>query len=240
TSKRCRRSVTHASMTSGRWSRVFPSRLSEPVTCRQTSCFASAQSRPMKAANSCVVPLVMCPLQSVMRASARDMPTCVGRRRYREPVRRQALSILGSTQDTGRFEAVWISIACSVIGIRNVPVHVLLSPKATSQVCPVSSVCRETPVCRRRVQPRKAVRFIYNMIGQTDCHRWGAWRVALPQAFLGHHKVIEADHQPEPAPVAGTAPGQTAGAAPQGGDQPSQGPIPSLHEGGLDRWAELS
>src|SRR4029453_9714743 len=63
---------------------------------------------------------------------------------------------------TGRFEAVWISIACSVIGIRNVPVHVLLSPRATSQVCPVSSVCRETPVCRRRVQPRKAGRFIYN------------------------------------------------------------------------------
>ena len=79
-----------------------------------------------------------------------------------------------------------------------------------------------------------------DMIGQTDCHRWGAWRVALPQAFMGHHKVLEADHQPEPAPVAGTAPGQTAGAAPQGGDQPSQGPIPSLHEGGLDRWAELS
>jgi hypothetical protein len=64
--------------------------------------------------------------------------------------------------------------------------------------------------------------------------------VALPQAFMGHHKVVEAHHQPEPAPVAGTAPGQTAGAAPQGCDQPSQGPIPSLHEGGLDRCAELS
>src|SRR4029453_16041086 len=75
---------------------------------------------------------------------------------------------------TGRFEAVWISIACSVIGIRNVPVHVLLSPRATSQVCPVSSVCRETPVCRRRVQPRKAGRFIYNMIRQACGHRWGA------------------------------------------------------------------
>src|SRR5262249_26262179 len=32
-------------------------------------------------------------LQSIMRASVRDMPSCVGRKRYREPVRRQALRI---------------------------------------------------------------------------------------------------------------------------------------------------
>src|SRR5215510_11720697 len=32
-------------------------------------------------------------LQSIMRESVRDMHSCVGRKRYREPVRRQALRI---------------------------------------------------------------------------------------------------------------------------------------------------
>jgi hypothetical protein len=79
-----------------------------------------------------------------------------------------------------------------------------------------------------------------DMLGQTDRHRWGPWRAALPQAFMGPHAVGEAHHQPAPAPVAGPAPGQTAGAAPQGGDQPTQGPIPALHEGGLERGAACS
>jgi hypothetical protein len=79
-----------------------------------------------------------------------------------------------------------------------------------------------------------------DMLGQTDRHRWGPWRAALPQAFMGPHAVGEAHHQPAPAPVAGPAPGQTAGAAPQGGDQPAQGPIPALHEGGLERGAACS
>ena len=71
-SKRCSKSVAHAAITAGRWAQVVHARVSEPATCRQTSCCASAQSRPMKAANSCVVPAVMRPLQSVMSVSARD------------------------------------------------------------------------------------------------------------------------------------------------------------------------
>src|SRR5262245_66687906 len=63
------------------------------------------------------------------------------------------------------------------------------------------------------------------MVCQTDGHCRGAWRAALPQAFMGHHEVVEAHHQPKPSLVAGTVPGQTAGAAPQGCDQPSQGTI---------------
>jgi len=54
------------------------------------------------------------------------------------------------------------------------------------------------------------------MIGQTDRQRWRAWRVTLAEAFMGHHKAGEADHKPESSPVAGLAPGQTAGSAPQG------------------------
>jgi hypothetical protein len=69
-----------------------------------------------------------------------------------------------------------------------------------------------------------------DMIGQTDRHRWRPWRAPLAQALMGHHKVIEADPKPETSPVAGLAPGQTAGAAPQGGYQPTQRAIPSFHK----------
>src|SRR5262249_25309254 len=106
----------------------------EPATCRQISCLVSAQSRPMKAANSSVVNRVICPLQSIMIKSFRDRQSYVERTRYREPVKRQALSIRSSTQCTGGFENVVLSIACYEVRIRNQPVHVLISPRATSKV----------------------------------------------------------------------------------------------------------
>jgi hypothetical protein len=78
------------------------------------------------------------------------------------------------------------------------------------------------------------------MISQTDSPRWRTWRVTLAQAFMGHHKVGAADQKPESSPVAGVAPGQTAGAAPQGSYQPPQRAIPSFHTSRLDGRAEWS
>jgi len=79
-----------------------------------------------------------------------------------------------------------------------------------------------------------------NMVGQTSSHGWGAWRAPLAQALVRHHKVVQADHEPDFPPVARAAPGQTPGTAPQGRDQPTQGAIPAFHEGGLDRRAKLA
>src|SRR5205823_9654167 len=79
-----------------------------------------------------------------------------------------------------------------------------------------------------------------NMIGQTYRHGWGAWRAPLAQALMRHHKVVEADHEPDLPAVARAAPGQTPGTAPQGRDQPTPGAIPAFHDGRLDRRAELS
>src|SRR4030095_5581736 len=78
-----------------------------------------------------------------------------------------------------------------------------------------------------------------DMVGQPDGHRWRTLGATLTQALVRHHKVVEADHQPDPAPVTERTPGQTPGAAPQGCDQPPQCPIPAFHESRLDRRAEL-
>ena len=78
-----------------------------------------------------------------------------------------------------------------------------------------------------------------HMVGQTDGHRRGTPPAALAQTFMGHHEVIETDQQPEPALGADPAPGQTAGAAAQRGQQAAQGAIPPFHTGPLDRRAEL-
>jgi hypothetical protein len=56
---------------------------------------------------------------------------------------------------------------------------------------------------------------------------------------MGHHEVVETDHEPEPFPVADAAPGQTPGAATQRCHQAAQGAIPPFHKGRLDRRAEL-
>jgi hypothetical protein len=78
-----------------------------------------------------------------------------------------------------------------------------------------------------------------DVIGQTYGHRWSAQRAPLAQALMWHHKVVEADHDPDLPPVTSTAPGQTPGAAPQGRNQSSQGAIPAFHEGRLNRLSEL-
>ena len=79
-----------------------------------------------------------------------------------------------------------------------------------------------------------------HMVSQTDGHRWGTPRTTLSQTFMGHHEVVETDHETEPSPVANPAPGQTPDVVPQGCDQPPQGVIPSFHEGRLDCRAELA
>jgi len=79
-----------------------------------------------------------------------------------------------------------------------------------------------------------------DMVSQTYDQRRGAQRAPLAQALVWHHEVVEADHQPEASPVAGWAPGQTAGAAPQGSDQPPQRAIPSFHKSRLDCRVELA
>ena len=79
-----------------------------------------------------------------------------------------------------------------------------------------------------------------NMVGQTYSHGWGAWRAPLAQALMRHHKVVQADHEPDLPPVARVAPGETSGAAPEGRYEPTQGAIPTFHKGGLDRLSELA
>src|SRR6266566_661588 len=68
------------------------------------------------------------------------------------------------------------------------------------------------------------------MVGQPYSHSWSAWRAPLAQALMWHHKVVEADDEPDFPAVARVAPGQTPGTAPQGRDQPTQGAIPTFHE----------
>src|ERR671924_151539 len=62
----------------------------------------------------------------------------------------------------------------------------------------------------------------------------------LAQALVRHHKVVEADQQPDASSMTGGNPRYTAGAATQGRHQPTQGAIPAFHKGGLARLAELA
>lgn len=78
------------------------------------------------------------------------------------------------------------------------------------------------------------------MIGKPYGHCRGTWRAPLAQALMWQPKVVEADDEPDLAPVARTVPRQTSGTAPQGRDQPPQGPLPAFPKGPLDRRAELA
>ena len=78
-----------------------------------------------------------------------------------------------------------------------------------------------------------------HMVGQADRHGRCAWRVALPQAFVGHDEVIEAHQYPDPPSMAVAEPGQAPGAAPQRDYRPSQRAIPPFHEGRLNRLPKL-
>ena len=79
-----------------------------------------------------------------------------------------------------------------------------------------------------------------DVVGETDRHRRGAGRTALPEALVRHHKVVEAHHEPDPSTVTAAVPGETPGATTQGRDQASQCAIPPFHEGRLDRLTELA
>jgi hypothetical protein len=76
------------------------------------------------------------------------------------------------------------------------------------------------------------------MLSQPDGHRWGAHPAPLSQALVRHHKVVEADYEPDRALMASAAPRQTPRAPPQGRDQPPQGAIPPFPKGRLDRLPE--
>ena len=78
-----------------------------------------------------------------------------------------------------------------------------------------------------------------DMVSQPDGHRWGARPATLSQALVRHHKVVEADYEPDLALMASAAPRQTPSAPPQGRDQPRQCAIPPFHKGRLDRRPEL-
>src|SRR5512132_2463953 len=79
-----------------------------------------------------------------------------------------------------------------------------------------------------------------DVVGETDRHRRGAGRTALPEALVWHHKVVEAHHEPNPSAMTATVPGETPGATTQGRDPASQRAIPPFHEGRLDRLTELA
>src|SRR5215831_11859651 len=79
---RVRRVWTQALIPSGLCSRLRNSRCSVPETWRQTSCFASAQSRPIKAANALDACGFMGDLPACGTVVPRDMPACVLRRHY--------------------------------------------------------------------------------------------------------------------------------------------------------------
>ena len=79
-----------------------------------------------------------------------------------------------------------------------------------------------------------------DMVGQPDGHCWGTLAAPLAQALVRHHKVVEADQQPDASAMTGGTPRQTAGAATQGRHEPTQGAIPAFHKGGLDRLSELT
>ena len=79
-----------------------------------------------------------------------------------------------------------------------------------------------------------------DMVAQPDGHRWGTPGATLAQALVWHHKVVEADQQPDASAMTSGQPRHAAGAASQGRHQPTQSAIPAFHKGGLDGLAELA
>src|SRR4029453_11289410 len=97
---------------------------------------------------------------------------------------------------------------------------------------------REGSVCMHR-QP-DILPIAPDMVGQPDGHRRGTPGAPLTQALVWHHKVVEADQQPDTSSMTGSNPRQTAGTATQGRHQSPQGAIPAFHKGGLNRLSELA
>jgi hypothetical protein len=63
------------------------------------------------------------------------------------------------------------------------------------------------------------------MIGQPKGHCRGTPGATLAQAFVRHHKVVEADRQPDASSMTGGNPRSTVGAATQKRHQPMQAAI---------------
>jgi hypothetical protein len=118
------------------------------------------------------------------------------------------------------------------------PARRLIRQSRGQQMCnPFVELLGEAWVCMHR-QP-DILPIAPNMVSQPDDHGRGAHHTPLSQALVRHYKVVEADEEPDPAPMASTAPRQTPRAPPQGCDQPTQGAIPPFHKGCLDRRPEL-
>ena len=77
-------------------------------------------------------------------------------------------------------------------------------------------------------------------VGQTERHRRGTRRATLAPPLMRHHTVGEADPEPDLAPVACVAPGQTAGTATPGRPQPPQRPLPPFRARRLDHCTQLA
>ena len=86
------------------------------------SCFLSAQSMPMYAANSACSFFIQ---SSSVIVGSEDMHRRTQRRQYGEPVQRLSLSIRYRSRHTLRHETELVSIACSRLHIRYRRVHVL-------------------------------------------------------------------------------------------------------------------
>jgi len=95
--KRRYNALAQSAITSGECSSTPNSRCGEPAACKQKSCFRSDQSIPTKAVNDGSIKGFTGHLHAQYIAE-RGMHAWVLRSQYREPVRRQALSIRCRTQ----------------------------------------------------------------------------------------------------------------------------------------------
>ena len=95
--KRRYNALAHSVIASGECTSTPNSRCDEPAACKQKSCFRSDQSIPTKAVNDGSIAGFTGHLRTQYIAE-RGMHAWVLRSQYREPVRRQALSIRCRTQ----------------------------------------------------------------------------------------------------------------------------------------------
>jgi hypothetical protein len=117
------------------------------------------------------------------------------------------------------------------------PARRLIRQSRGQQMChPFVELRGEAGVCMHRQPARLPI--APTMVSQPDDHGRGAPHAPLAQALVRHHKVVEADEEPDLAPMASTAPRQTPRAPPPGCDQPTPGAIPPCPEGCLERLPE--
>ena len=135
---RWRRALPHAAMASGVCARLQCARCAVPAACQHTSCVASAQSRPTKAAKaSCV--------SSCIVSSQRVVQWCqgTGERVFCEGMRGSRCSgrpcvCVDEHKRTCGCEDMFESLVCYGVPMRHPRVHVPAFPEAPYQVCTVS------------------------------------------------------------------------------------------------------